>query len=102
MNKHFPHTSLNKWAMSYVHKSIKGPRLLTQWSLNQRDCSSISVHRPSFPPVISLVAPTFIRPSSDGGGMFDGGTGCACVVFRDRICHIAAIGFCCSATAAYY
>lgn len=51
-------------------------------------------------PVISLVAPNFIRPSSDGGGMFDGGTGCACMVFRDRICHIAAIGFCCSATAA--
>lgn len=51
-------------------------------------------------PVIILVTPSFIRPSSGGGGMLDGGTGCACLVFRDRIGHIAAIGFCCSAPAA--
>ncbi|SOB51886.1 hypothetical protein PLUA15_210011 [Pseudomonas lundensis] len=46
-----------------------------------------TVHRlmfidPAFP-VISLVNPSFIRPSSVAGGMFNGGTGYACVASRE-------------------
>ena len=54
--------------MSDVHKQLMSLKLLANCSRDQRACSSIDVHRPSFPDIPSLAAPTSHGPSPEADG----------------------------------